>query len=98
MSLIESKFIYPNPLNPAGLEIELKDDAEVTLTLLDAQGNTTLKVFENKMLPHGRHEIDFPKIEKSTNYCYYRLIAVSPLGKWEETKRLPQYEAKFGEK
>ncbi len=97
MSLMTSKFTYPDPLAPFGLEIELDDAAEITLALLDKNGNTTMMLFEHKHFVAGKHTVDFPRDKKSAAYFFYRLIAHSAFGTTEETKRIPHQETRNGD-
>jgi|GEM_PF-2156420 len=69
---------YPNPFNPTTmLNIELPDDALVTLKVYDVLGREVATVLQNEELSAGEEAIEFDASRLTSGVYFYRLTAVS---------------------
>jgi hypothetical protein len=74
--LVITKLIYPDPFKPAGLEVELPDDALITVTVTDDAGAVLQTVVDRVHLPKGRHTISLIGGVERRSPLYCRLTAV----------------------
>ena len=71
MEEFTSRLKYPNPLQPSGIEFELQESANVTLTILDESGNEIKELLRNRSYPAGRHEVYVdPALYRNGMYFY----------------------------
>ena len=54
-----SRLIYPNPLDPTGIEFKLPAEARVTLVMFDTEGRELGKLIDGQVLSAGTHAVDF---------------------------------------
>ncbi|MCZ7554932.1 MAG: hypothetical protein M5R41_00845 [Bacteroidia bacterium] len=71
-----TKLIYPDPFEPAGLEVDLPDDALVTVTVTDDAGTIIHTVVNSVPMQKGRHTISLIGGVDRRGPLYCRLTAV----------------------
>ncbi len=71
--------IYPNPSSGQDVELafSLRQEAEVTIDLLDVTGRIIGKILSNKRMPTGIHEIRFSPTQLTAGFFFVRIRAGS---------------------
>ena len=89
--VLTSRVVYPNPFIPAGIEFEIAEEANVSLTIFDAAGNVVKTLLDRHAFPRGVHQLPVDLPDAGGGKYLYRLTAAYSGGggkSFVEVKRL----------
>ena len=72
---LTSRVVYPNPFIPAGIEFEIAEEANVSLTIFDAAGNVVKTILDGHAFPRGVHQLAVDLPDAGGGKYLYRLTA-----------------------
>lgn len=72
---LTSRVVYPNPFIPAGIEFEIAEEANVSLTIFDAAGNEVKTLLDRQEFPAGVHQLAVDLPDAGGGKYLYRLTA-----------------------
>lgn len=79
---------YPNPLRASGIEFELPEPAEVTLSILDESGKEISQLLAARPFPAGTHEVYVDSSLYRVGVYFYRFEIRKGTAMFVDTKRL----------
>ncbi|MBI3194097.1 MAG: T9SS type A sorting domain-containing protein [Ignavibacteriae bacterium] len=82
------RLIYPNPMKPSGFEIELPEDAEVTIECFDENGNQHQTVCDKKPMRAGKQIVEFSRFGLSEGEYTFRIQAQWAEHEYRITKKV----------
>ncbi|MAT39527.1 MAG: hypothetical protein CL946_07970 [Ectothiorhodospiraceae bacterium] len=83
-----AKLVYPDPFKPAGVEFELPESADVTITVTDASGQVLAILLDGVRLEKGIHSVAAPPKSPAGEPAYIKLTAITKNDRIEIAKKL----------
>jgi len=83
-----SRLIYPNPLQPSGVEFTLSRESSVTLKIFGPDGGEVATLLNDARMKAGRYIVGLNTREYLHGVYLYQLTTVAGADRFVETRKL----------